>query len=122
MRLGGVALYALGIAMTVGSQLAMGAAWRADVDPDARTELVTGGSFCVIRNPTFAGTSITALGPALVVPNVLAIAMLASFVAALQIQVRLVEEPYLRRVHGQAYRDYAARTGRFLPWIGRQRS
>ena len=34
---------------------------------------------------------------------------------------RLVEEPYLHRVHGTAYDRYAARTGRFLPWIGRQR-
>ena len=47
--------------------------------------------------------------------------MLAAVVTAQQIQVRLVEEPYLRRVHGDAYRRYAASTGRFLPWIGRVR-
>jgi protein-S-isoprenylcysteine O-methyltransferase Ste14 len=33
--------------------------------------------------------------------------------------VRLVEEPYLERVHGEAYRAYAERTGRFVPRIGR---
>jgi len=53
------------------------------------------------------------------VPNLLAALMLAAVVTAQQIQVRLVEEPYLRRVHGDAYRRYATRTGRFLPWIGR---
>jgi protein-S-isoprenylcysteine O-methyltransferase Ste14 len=56
------------------------------------------------------------------VPNVLAVVMLVAFLAAYEIQVRLVEKPHLRRVHGDAYRRYAERTGRFLPWIGRQRS
>jgi protein-S-isoprenylcysteine O-methyltransferase Ste14 len=62
---------------------------------------------------------VTALGLGLLVPNVLAVAMLVAFLASLQIQVRLVEEPYLRRVHAAAYERYAARTGRFLPRIGR---
>ena len=54
-------------------------------------------------------------------PNVLAAAMLALSVASLPVQVRCVEEPYLERVHGPAYLRYAARTGRFLPGIGRLR-
>jgi protein-S-isoprenylcysteine O-methyltransferase Ste14 len=121
VRATGVLLVALGIVVTMASQLAMGASWRADVDPEARTELVTTGPFRLVRNPTFTGTATTAIGLALVVPNVLAVAMLIAFLTALEIQVRLVEEPYLRRLHGDAYRRYAARTGRFLPWIGRER-
>lgn len=39
----------------------------------------------------------------------------------LALQVRLVEEPYLLRTHGEVYRDWAARTGRFLPGVGRLR-
>jgi protein-S-isoprenylcysteine O-methyltransferase Ste14 len=39
----------------------------------------------------------------------------------MQMQVRLVEEPYLTSVHGYAYRRHAARTGRFLTGIGRLR-
>ena len=38
--------------------------------------------------------------------------------AAIQVQVRAVEEPYLLAVHGDAYRDYAARVGRFVPGVG----
>ena len=41
-------------------------------------------------------------------------------VAAVQLQVRVVEEPYLRRVHGRVYRGYAARVGRFVPGLGRR--
>ena len=37
----------------------------------------------------------------------------------LELQVRAVEEPYLLRTHGDAYRAYAARVGRFLPGVGR---
>ena len=74
-----------------------------------------------MRNPIFSGAALTATGLALVVPNVLSLAMLVLFVAGLEIQVRLVEEPYLLRVHGDAYRRYAARTGRFLPGVGRLR-
>jgi protein-S-isoprenylcysteine O-methyltransferase Ste14 len=33
--------------------------------------------------------------------------------------IRAVEAPYLLRVHGPAYAAYAARTGRFLPGVGR---
>jgi protein-S-isoprenylcysteine O-methyltransferase Ste14 len=37
----------------------------------------------------------------------------------LELQVRLVEEPYLIRTHGDEYRAYAARVGRFVPGVGR---
>jgi protein-S-isoprenylcysteine O-methyltransferase Ste14 len=122
VRFGGIVLVVLGIAVTIGSQLAMGESWRGDVDASIRTPLVTGGPFRLVRNPIFSGAALTATGLALLVPNVLSLAMLALFVAGLEIQVRLVEEPYLLRVHGDAYRRYAERTGRFLPGVGRLRT
>ena len=121
VRILGVALVVLGIAATVGAQAVMGASWRGDVDPEARTALVTTGPFRWVRNPIFTASATTALGFTLMVPNVLGVVMLIAFLTAYQIQVRLVEEPYLRRVHGGAYSLYAQRTGRFLPWIGRER-
>ena len=121
VRWGGVVLVFLGIAITIRSQAAMGRSWRADVDPDARTTLVTTGPFRLVRNPVFTGSAITVVGLAFVVPNVVSLLMLVAFVAGLEIQVRIVEEPYLLRVHGDAYRAYAARTGRFVPGVGRLR-
>jgi protein-S-isoprenylcysteine O-methyltransferase Ste14 len=119
VRWPGVVLVVLGIVITIGSQVTMGRAWRAYVDPDARTDLVTSGPFRYVRNPVFAGSAITVVGLALLVPNVVSLLMLVAFLAGLEIQVRLVEEPYLLRVHGDVYRAYAARTGRFVPGIGR---
>lgn len=121
VHLVGAAVAIAGIAGTLLSQAAMGDAWRPDVTPGDRTDLVTEGPFRVVRNPILACTLATAAGLALLVPNLLALAMLACFFVGIQIQVRLVEEPHLIATHGDAYRSYASRTGRFLPMIGRMR-
>ncbi len=114
----GIVLGVAGILLTFGAQLAMGNAWRVGVDPEERTELVTGGPFKLVRNPIYSAMIPTVLGLALMVPNVLAIAALLTLVTALELQVRLVEEPYLLQVHGDVYAEYAARVGRFVPGLG----
>ncbi|WP_194818711.1 isoprenylcysteine carboxylmethyltransferase family protein [Nocardia sp. XZ_19_385] len=117
----GVGLTILGTALSVIAQFAMGTSWRADVDPDARTPLITSGPFRWVRNPVLTGVMTTFAGLTLTTPNPIALAALACTVAGIQIQVRGVEEPYLRQTLGRDYIDYAARTGRFVPWLGRLR-
>ncbi len=118
----GLILFGLGLAATLYAQLTMGESWRVGVDESETDRPRHGGPFAVVRNPIFAAMIPTSLGLALMVPNVVALAGFAALVLALEIQVRLVEEPYLRRVHGQAYARYAARTGRFAPGLGRSES
>jgi protein-S-isoprenylcysteine O-methyltransferase Ste14 len=115
----GIGVTVVGIVATLLTQLAMGDSWRIGVDPDERTALVRSGPFRVVRNPIFTTMGITAIGLALVVPNVVAAAGLVLLAVALELQVRRVEEPYLLAIHGAAYRDYAARVGRFVPGLGR---
>ena len=115
----GVALAAAGIAMTLWSQLAMGDSWRVGVDASERTALVLAGPFRWVRNPIFTAMTAGLAGLALLTPNAVAAVALLAMIVALQLQVRLVEEPYLLRTHGAAYRDYAARAGRFVPGVGR---
>jgi protein-S-isoprenylcysteine O-methyltransferase Ste14 len=43
----------------------------------------------------------------------------SGLIAAFELHVRRVEEPYLRRTHGDEYAAYAAQVGRFVPGIGR---
>ena len=114
----GLALAVGGIALTFGAQLAMGDSWRVGVDPEEHTELVTAGPFGLVRNPIYSAMLPTVLGLVLMVPNGLAIAAFLTLVIALELQVRLVEEPYLLQVHDGAYADYAARVGRFVPGLG----
>jgi protein-S-isoprenylcysteine O-methyltransferase Ste14 len=120
VRSAGLAVAVAGIAGTLRAQGAMGDSWRPDVDPDARHPLVTDGPFRLVRNPVMTCTAATVIGLAMMVPNVVSTLMLVTLIAAIQVQVRFVEEPYLERVHGDAYRSYAARTGRFLPLVGRR--
>jgi protein-S-isoprenylcysteine O-methyltransferase Ste14 len=118
LHLAGTGLAVLGIALTLAAQLRMGTQWRVGVDEQERTELVTTGLFALVRNPVFTAMGLTGLGIALMVPNVIAVVGLAALVAALQLQVRIVEEPYLRRLHGAKYASYEAAVGRFLPGLG----
>ena len=56
---------------------------------------------------------VTAVGFVLMIPNVVSIVAAVALTVAVELQVRAVEEPYLRRVHGARYVDYA-RPGRPL--------
>ena len=118
LQVAGIALAVLGTAGALLTQVQMGASWRIGVGEDERTELVTTGLFGVVRNPFFTATLLTAAGLALMVPNGVALAALAALVVAVELQVRVVEEPYLRTTHPEAYGRYLAMTGRFLPGIG----
>lgn len=115
----GLILAAVGIAATTAAQVWMGASWRIGVDPDERTGLVTHGLFALVRNPIFTAMLVTALGLTLMVGNVISLTGLGALFAALEVQVRLVEEPYLRTVHGPDYERYSTTAGRFLPGLGR---
>lgn len=119
LHIAGLVFAVGGIGATFYAQVAMGTSWRIGVDPGERTALVTTGPFSLVRNPIFAAMLPTALGLTLLVPSWVALAGLAGLLVALELQVRVVEEPYLLQVHGGAYADYAARVGRFVPGVGR---
>ena len=117
----GVVLALMGIAITSVAQFAMGDAWRIGVDPYERTELVTNGPFSLVRNPIYAAMIPSFIGISLLAPNVVTVTGAILLMVALELQTRLIEEPYLSVVHGERYAVYAARVGRFLPGIGRLR-
>lgn len=117
----GVAVALVGIAVTVYAQLDMGNSWRIGVDDSETTTLVRSGLFGVVRNPIFVGMFGFWLGTTLITPNVVAIVGYVLVVTSIELQVRLVEEPYLLKVHGESYREYASTVGRFLPGVGLMR-
>ena len=119
LQAAGLVLALTGFAATLAAQTGMGASWRIGVDPTERTALVTDGVFAHARNPIFTAMVTAQAGIVLMVPTWVSVAALAALVAAVQLQVRAAEEPYLLTTHGDAYADYAARTGRFVPGIGR---
>ena len=76
--------------------------------------------FRIVRNPVYTALGIMALGLTLLVPNGIALAGLAMVIIGAQLKVRLIEEPYLHKVHGSQYVDYISKVGRFLPGQGLQ--
>ena len=117
----GIVIATAGIAATVYSQLEMGDSWRIGVDETETTTLVLTGVYGRIRNPIYSAMFTFGIGIVLVTPNLVACAGLILLIATIQLQVRRVEEPYLLRTHGDAYRAYAARVGRFVPGVGLMR-
>lgn len=113
----GVALSGFGVLFL--AQTSMGTSWRIGVDPGERTDLVQDGLFRLVRNPIFSAMTAAMAGLTLLVPVWPQLLALACLVAGVQIQVRLIEEPYLLDVHHTTYRRYASRTGRFMPLVGR---
>ncbi|MCB1283401.1 MAG: isoprenylcysteine carboxylmethyltransferase family protein [Microthrixaceae bacterium] len=118
LRVAGIVIAVVGVLATAGAQVQMGPSWRIGVDPSERTGLVTSGIFAVVRNPIFTAMLIAAVGFTLMVGNVVALLGLGALMGALNVQVRAVEEPYLRSTHGQAFESYATQTGRFIPTFG----
>lgn len=116
----GIALAALGGLAVFAAQLGMGESWRIGVSDDQGTDLVTGGWFSLCRNPIYSAMVVGWTGFALMVPTWLGLAAVVVIALGLELQVRAVEEPYLARTHGEAYRAYAARVGRFVPGVGRR--
>jgi protein-S-isoprenylcysteine O-methyltransferase Ste14 len=119
LQAAGLVLALVWFAATLVAQTGMGASWRIGVDPAERTALVTGGVFAHVRNPIFTAMVAAQAGVVLMAPTWVSAAALTALAAAVQLQVRTAEEPYLLATHGDAYAAYAARTGRFLPGIGR---
>lgn len=113
----GAVLAGVGTIGVLAAQQAMGASWRIGVDPDEHTTLVTHGVFAHIRNPVFTAMITASIGWALMVPSWLSVSAVAVLVLAAQLQVRIVEEPYLKATHPQDYPPYARRVGRFLPHL-----
>ncbi len=114
----GALLMAAGVLLMTAAQLQMGRSWRIGIEEDARPGLVTWGLYRYCRNPIFAAMLVALGGLVLLMPSLLTLLILTTTYAGIRRQVA-DEERYLRRSYEAEYRAYAARVGRFTPWLGR---
>ena len=91
----------------------MGRHWRMDVSV-RKDELITDGPFGYVRHPIYALSRLLMACSVVVVPTWPMLALAVVHFAMTQLKARH-EERHLSGVHGAAYREYVARTGRFLP-------
>ena len=116
LTIAGCALVVAALLVIVRAQHEMAASWRIGIDPK-RTDLVTRGLFRVVRNPIFSGVLAIATGLALLLPCPWTVMTLLMAAIVIAIQTRL-EEQHLLALHGDAYRRYASKVGRFFPGVG----
>lgn len=110
----GIVLVVGGYTGTLWCYAAMGNTWRIGVNKSEKTTLIERGPYRAIRHPIYAFQLVMLAGAALLLPTTFSFAILGLHLSCALIKA-VDEENYLKTVHGQAYVDYMARTGRLLP-------
>jgi protein-S-isoprenylcysteine O-methyltransferase Ste14 len=112
----GVALFAVGGALRLWPVFVLGNRFSGLVAIQPGHALVTGGVYTVIRNPSYLGLLVNALGWGLAfrsaVGVVLTVLLLPPLIARIDAEERL-----LRSEFGAAYEAYCARTWRLIPGV-----
>jgi len=114
LRWGAVAVGLAALALSIDCWLRMGSNWRMAVTPDQQTSLVTSGLYSRVRHPIYALSILLMLCTVVVAPT-LPMAAIGAIHIALMVAKARNEERFLTERHGDAYRRYVRRTGRFLP-------
>jgi protein-S-isoprenylcysteine O-methyltransferase Ste14 len=118
MQPAGAALMAAGILLLAAAQLNMGASWRIGIDEATRPGIVSAGLYRLSRHPIYLGLLMTLAGYTVMMPTPLSLILFAGAYWGLRSQTR-IEEAYMLRTYGEAYRRYAQRVGRFVPGVGK---
>ena len=113
----GVFACTLACLLLVWGAVSLGRSFRMAL-PESKQPLVTYGLYRWIRNPLALSIDLLTLGILLLAPSWLALLTFVLNVVSYEWKIR-IEEDYLREAHGQAYAEYCARTGRYLPKLWR---
>jgi protein-S-isoprenylcysteine O-methyltransferase Ste14 len=114
-RAAGLALVVAGLILAAWGLLDLRDALTPLPHPRDGAELVDTGSYRLVRHPIYGGIVLGAAGYALVVGSPLALAGAAILLAFFRLKSGR-EEVWLRE-HYPAYRAYATRTKRMIPWV-----
>jgi protein-S-isoprenylcysteine O-methyltransferase Ste14 len=116
LRWFGVALFVVGGALRMAPVFALGERFSGLVAIQPRHELVTGGLYRFIRNPSYLGLLVNSLGWALAFRSSVGIALTALLLPPLVARIR-AEEALLSEHFGAQYDAYRARTWRLVPGL-----
>lgn len=112
----GVALFAIGGALRLWPVFVLGRRFSGLVAIQPGHKLVTTGIYRVIRNPSYLGMVITALGWALAFRSGVGVLLTLLLLPPLVVRIR-AEEAMLRSQFGEEYDAYFARTWRLVPGV-----
>lgn len=94
----------------------MGKSWRMGINPSEKTELVVSGPYAYLRHPIYALSALMMIATMAAAPSGAVWVVGVTHIALLYWEARR-EERHLLGLHGQPYRDYCARVGRFVPLV-----
>lgn len=114
LQIVGTVLTALGVLAFILSVTHMKDNWRAGVQKEEKTNLVTDGIYSISRNPAFLGFDLMYLGIMTSFFNVYLYVATAIALILFHLQIVNVEEPFLIEVFGQEYLDYQKKVCRYL--------
>ena len=117
----GLLLFAASAALAAGSAFELGGSLSPWTAPVASNELKTDGLFALCRHPIYTGLTGVCAGLSLASLSAERLLVTAALLAFLDRKSRS-EEAQLEQLHGDAYREWAAATPRFLPaWAALER-
>lgn len=88
--------------------------WRVGVHGDQKTELIQDGLYAHVRNPYFLSYYVLFFGLFLVRPSLVLLLLVGIIVFSFHKMI-LHEEAHLLAAHEERYKEYKAKTGRYLP-------
>lgn len=116
-----IAVACLGMIVFYRAHADLGRQWSVSVELRENHQLVDTGIYAWMRHPMYSALFLITAAQAGLLDNWLAgFSGLASFTALYALRVAK-EEQLMDEAFGQAWRDYAAKTPRLVPWPGGQR-
>jgi protein-S-isoprenylcysteine O-methyltransferase Ste14 len=103
------------LALALGAATILVRSGHAVVDHGRRSEgVVSSGAFAYVRHPLYLGSVLFYLGLALSTASLCALALTAAIFVFYD-HIASYEEAWLEARHGEAYRTYRSRTGKWWP-------
>ena len=118
LRLTGVVITMLGVLAFIVSVAQMKDNWRAGVQKEDKTDLVTTGIYCISRNPAFLGFDLMYIGILLSLFNWFFCFATGFALVFFHLQIVCVEEKFLIETFGNEYLQYKSKVCRYF---GRKR-
>lgn len=114
VRIVGVLVAVVGVAVFIISVLTMRDSWRAGVSKTDKTELVTKGIYKISRNPAFLGFDLMYLGILLMFFNLVLYIVSLFAMLIFHLQIVNVEEEFLLEAFGDEYLRYKKKVCRYI--------
>ena len=114
LRIVGVIITAFGVLVFIMAVAQMKENWRAGVQREDRTSLVTAGIYSVSRNPAFLGFDLMYIGILFSFFNWSLCVITALALVLFHLQIVNVEEDFLIETFGQEYLEYKKNVFRYL--------